>query len=402
MPVASLIVRYLLVSAAIAAGLYSLLLARAQYLFQEDTLLSVSAAVRLVPYNSAYVARLGSWKPKERVALLERAVALNPFDSQSWIQLGLYSELQAHDLIAAERYYRKAAEVNHMYLPKWTLTNFYFRHGREPEFFRWAEATLAITPYSPDPVFTQMWLMTSDPARIASAVPNRPETLLRYAWFLVNNGHEGCIAPIVQRLIAQVGGGNPRTWGRDDLIATIEDRLLADGQAEPAMQIWSSMHRGGWVSQPVPTATHPLSNGDFSVPFYPHGFDWAPLDPPGIAISHYTDQSSVRFEFSGDEAEHSVLMQEYIPVAKDGSYLLTWHAVSEDISSPSGLVWHLHQIGAEKDLQSGDLLDAQSSWRFHVAPAVSLGRLALDYSRPMGSVRARGSIVLTSVAILPQ
>ncbi len=143
--------RYLLVALALAAAIYSFVLARAKWLFQQDTAISVPAAVELVPFDSAYLARLAAWRPAQKIALLRRAVELNPFDSESWIQLGFVSEFQQHDRAGAERFYLKAAEVNKTFLPRWTLTNFYFRNDQPKEFFRWATATLAITPYSPEP-----------------------------------------------------------------------------------------------------------------------------------------------------------------------------------------------------------------------------------------------------------
>ncbi len=124
------VVRYLLIAGALAAAIYSFVLARASWLFRQDTAISIPAAVALVPFDSTYVARLAAWRPAEKIALLHRAVELNPFDSESWIQLGFVSEFQQHDRASAERYYLKAAEVNKMFLPKWTLTNFYFRQDQ--------------------------------------------------------------------------------------------------------------------------------------------------------------------------------------------------------------------------------------------------------------------------------
>lgn len=397
--------RCMLAAVALTGCVYSLLLARAQYLFEKDNAASVASAVRLVSYNAEYVARLAAWTPHERIALLHRAVQLNPFDSGSWIQLGLHSELQDKDYAAAERYYRKAAEVNHTYLAKWTLANFYFRRGNEGQFFRWAKETLAITPYSPDPVFTQMWLMSPDATRIAAGVPDRPQTLLRYAWFLTNNRRYGSIAPIVQRLVNRVGSANPRLWGRDDLIAAIEDRLLAAGDDQTALQIWSTMRRAGWISQTVPSGANPLTNGDFRTPFYPHGFGWVPLESPGISFSQYADQASVRFEFSGNEAEHSSVLRQYVPVVPERFYRLSWRASGDDPSSPSGLAWHVRPIatGNTEEMTSGDLLDPKKpDWQVHIPANVRLCLLTLEYNRPLGTMRARGSVLIGSVAMRAQ
>ncbi|HMJ60202.1 MAG TPA: hypothetical protein VK493_00505, partial [Bryobacteraceae bacterium] len=178
--------RYVMIAAAVAAAFYSLILARAAHLFALDTVASVPAAVTLVPYHATYTARLAAWRPLERDELLHRAVELNPWDYRSWIQLGLATEMQNGDAKGAERDYLRAAEVDHMFLPRWTLTNFYFRQRQPGDFFHWANAALQITPYSSDPIFSQMWLVSQDAGRIATAIPDRARVLLQYAWFLSN------------------------------------------------------------------------------------------------------------------------------------------------------------------------------------------------------------------------
>ena len=200
------LLRYLLIACAILGAFYCLLLARAEWLFEQDTVVSVPKAVDLVPYNSAYLSRLAAWQPQRKLELLERAVALNPFDYQALIDLGIANEFQRTDSAAAERYYLRAAEVNKMYLPKWTLANFYFRHGRRTEFFRWANAALAITPYSPEPIFLQMWQLSQDAEALAKSLPDRPRILLAYAWFLSNTKRSASLAAIRRKLTRAPGG----------------------------------------------------------------------------------------------------------------------------------------------------------------------------------------------------
>ena len=151
--VATVAFRYLFIAAALVGAYYSALFARASFLFQQNTATSVQKAVELVPYNASYVASLAEWQRSQKIALLHRAVELNPFDAESWIQLGLAAEMEEHNVASAERYYLQAWRVDRMFLPRWTLTNFYFRQQSPHEFFRWAEATLQITPYPADPVF---------------------------------------------------------------------------------------------------------------------------------------------------------------------------------------------------------------------------------------------------------
>lgn len=392
--------RWLLVAAAIAGASYSLLLARAAYLFEKNTAESVAEAAKLVPYDSRYIARLAVWNPEQRAILLKRATALNPFDSESWIQLGLMAELDRRDLKAAERYYLKATDVDHMFLPKWTLTNFYFRRQNENEFFRWAKETLAITPYAADPVFTQMWLMSKDSEQIAAAIPQRPRILLQYASFLSSSSRFQTIPVVVQRLIHAVGTGDPHAWGRDDLLAGVEDRMLAAGDLDAASGVWASLSDAGWIGERVPTVENPITNGSFALRSYGHGFDWVVVSTPGASVDQFPDEKELRITLSGQQPEECDLLRQYIPVEPGREYQMQWKATGDRIEAPSGLAWHLQCAGesACSTLVSGDLLGGV--WQFR-APDAKLCILTLEYERAPGTVRANGTVTLNSVSILP-
>jgi tetratricopeptide (TPR) repeat protein len=395
--------RYILIVAAIAAAFYSGILSRAAYLFHQDTANSIPAAARLVPYNAEYAARLASWQPDDRMPLLHRAVELNPFDSDSWIQLGLLSEMKDGDAKTAEGYFARAAEVNHMFLPKWTLTNFYFRRQKLSDFFKLANATLKITPYASDPVFTQMWLMSQDPARIAAAIPDKPRILVQYTWFLSNSKQYSAIPPIVQRLATAVGSDDPRAWGRDDLIAASLDHILASGDTRDALQVWTTLRDANWIKQSVPDARRPLTNGDFRLASFHHGFDWMAPETEGVRVEQFADEPSVRITLNGDQPEHCVLFQQYVPVQRDAIYNLQWKADSQNIEAGNGLAWHLRAVGSQSPaaFTSGDLL-VSSFWPFRVPPAGEGFMLTLEYNREMGRIRPTGSFALRSVSLSRQ
>jgi tetratricopeptide (TPR) repeat protein len=414
------LLRYVLIAAAIGAAFYSSLLARAAYLFGLDTANSVPAAVRLVPYNAAYVARLASWEPEERQILLRRAVELNPFDYESLIQLGLLAEMQQGDPRGAEAYYVKAAEVDHMFLPRWTLTNFYFRQQNASEFFRWAKETLKITQYSSDPIFTQMWLMSQDANRLGAVIPDRPRALIQYAWFLSNSRQFGAIPQTIQRLVAAVGNDDPRAWGRDDLIASMEDRMLAEGDTRSALQVWTSLKDGGWIRQSVPDEKHPLTNDSFRLPFLRHGFDWLTPENAGVKIEQFPEEEAkpaanarpgdksvsgdkgvVRISLSGEQPEHCILLQQYVPLEPGADYLLGWQAQTRDLGAESGLAWHVRLMPGKPaaDLVSNDLFAAPASWKFHAPASAQSFVLSLEYTRPLGRVRSNGAAILNSLAL---
>ena len=393
--------RYLLVAAALAGAYHSAIFARASFLFGQDTATSVPAAVDLVPYNSSYVARLAAWQSDKRDALLHRAVQLNPFDFQSCIQLGLNAEMQRHDLPAAEHYYLQAANVNHMFLPRWTLANFYFRREQPDNFFHWARATLQISPYQADPVFTQMWLMSQDPQLIAAALPDKALVLLQYTMFLTRTGQFAPMPAIVGRLVRLPGDRNPSDLGREDQVLPAEDHVLAAGQLQPALDIWRIMRTAGWIHLPVPTPASPLTNGEFVTPLLHHGFDWVPGNADGLTVEQSTDDRNLRITLSGDQPEHCVLLQQYMPLEPDRAYRLQWQAEAAAIQMPSGVAWHLHSVHANSpaDLSTGEVLNPHGTWEFQSPPTAEVFLLTLEYSRPLGKLRANGSLTFRSVSL---
>lgn len=397
---AAVALRCLLIAALLTGAIFCVRFARAAFLFEQDTAVSIAKAAALVRFNSAYVEHLAAWQPERKMALLQRAVQLNPFNVDAWIQLGLISEMERHDAASAERYFLRAAEVDHMFLPKWTLTNFYFRQQNAAEFFRWARATLQISPYSPDPVFTQMWLMSQDASQIARAIPDRGGVLLAYAGFLANAHQYQAVAPVVARLVAVARNHNPVDYGRDDQIGPLEDRLLDSGNVQPALDIWRSMSQGKWIQLPVPNALHPLTNGDFAVPFFRHGFDWIPISSADAMIQQSPAEKCVRITLSGSQPEHCVLLRQYLPGEANRRYRLTWNANTEGMQVASGLAWHLYPAPNERqsELVSSDLFASNKNWEF-VSPPTGLALLSLEYTRPLGSVRATGTAVLGCVSL---
>lgn len=392
--------RFAFIGAALAGAYFSAVFARASFLFQEDTATSMPEAVDLVPFNAGYVARLGAWQPDHKQALLNRAIQLNPFDYESMIELGLAAEMQRHDLVAAEKYYLRAAAVNQMFLPKWTLTNFYFRNEQPANFFRWAKATLQISPYQADPVFTQMWLMSQDAPRIAIAFPDKPSVLLEYVNFLIRMGQFAPIPRVIETLVHLTGDSNPADFGRDDQILPGEDRILAAGQLRPALDVWRTMGHAGWIHVPVPTPASPITNGDFARTFLGHGFDWVPSAAPGLTIEQSSEEKNVEISLSGDEPEHCVLLQQYIPLEPNHAFHLQWQAEARSLEAPSGLAWHIRSVAAATpvDLLAGDVLPGpRGTWDFRSPSTSDVCLLTLEYRRPLGKLRANGSLTLHSV-----
>ena len=105
-------------------------------------------------------------------------------------------------------------------------------------------------------------------------------------------------------------------------------------------------------------------------------------------------------QLSGDEPERCTLLQQYIPMEAGREYTLAWQVESRLMDRPSGLIWRLTPVAQREQasLSSGDLSAAErQDWRFRAPLQANLYLLSLEYGRPLGHLRARGTVTLKSV-----
>src|ERR1017187_9744674 len=138
-----------------AASAWCVRLACADYWFRQQTVQGTEKALEFTPGQAEYYVRLALLDPdeKSRTAMeaLKRAVALNPSDARSWVELGLRYEGEGNPALA-ELCLLRAAEEDRQYLPRWTLANYYFRENRVDRFWYWAKEAAAMTYGDPTPL----------------------------------------------------------------------------------------------------------------------------------------------------------------------------------------------------------------------------------------------------------
>src|ERR1700736_2383149 len=105
------------------ASYWSCRLALADWLFRMNTPASVARAVALDADNAGYhswLAEIQEHDGRDPTAELETAARLNPNDSAVRIRLGLRSESQ-RDFARAEKHLLEAAQIDKLFMPRWTL-----------------------------------------------------------------------------------------------------------------------------------------------------------------------------------------------------------------------------------------------------------------------------------------
>jgi hypothetical protein len=387
--------------------------ARARMLANRDTEQSLVAASRLVPDSPEFPRELAYFDLEHRRELLQRSIALNPFDAAAWIQLGIDDELRRQDVAAAERDYLHAAGFDHMYVPRWTLENFYLRQNRPAEFFRWAKAALSITPYYSYPIFDQIWSVSTDPVRNASLLPNRRRILFEYVGYLLSSNRvdsrgASVFSQVAERALltrrSQIADANlMNSYSENQISGDAVDKLLIEGDTSQAEALWRTMKTVGFTELPAPTNEHPVSNPEFTVPISGNGFDWSVIQAKGVAIQRIVPYG-LRIALNGLEPESFPLLRQFMPVRAGARYRLAWDLESIDRAPPDGLRWEVHAVSSEAiapanlaQPPASSSPDGPNSEIFEVPPGVKTIVISLVYTRPLGETRLEGTFLLKKV-----
>lgn len=383
---------------------WSVRMAVADYWFRQKTPAGVRKAISLEPDGAGYYARLAALveesNPGASTRALERAVALNPRDSQSLTELGLRAET-AGDFAAAERDLLTAARVDKQYFPRWSLVNFYFRRGDLQRFWFWTRKAVEIGYGDLAPLFSLCWKVTSDGDLIERKLDIRTaEPEASYLTYLTGENRIEPIARAATRLLA---------WNRNADVPVLRaacDRLIAAGRREGALQIWNGLAQRHRTPDGVlqPEGGRSLTDGEFNVWPTSQGFDWRLPAVAGVTAFLAERPGGLRITFSGRQPENCEVLTQYLPVIENSSYELRYRFSTSGIASGSGLAWRITDLQGTGTLAQSESLASESHTAgrltFRTPSGSQLARLALVYRRALGTTRVEGSITVQKVEVV--
>jgi tetratricopeptide (TPR) repeat protein len=375
-----------------------MVLARADHLFKEDTEDSVRSAIRLVPDGWEYYMRLAQFDRVHGPELLTTSLRLNRYDAQADIELGLQYEAEG-DYARAEKQLLEAYDVDHTYLPRWSLANYYFRRDNMPAFWAWSRsaADMPIDDVgSLVPLFELCWRVAPEPAKIAGAILNeKPEMLRQYISFLLGMDQPGAVAAIAPHLVRS---GN--TQADLGTLLAVVNRLVALNDAAGANRIWRLLIEQKWV---IADSTVP-NNANFQREPLPVSFDWSLPEYQGL--HSWPGSSGLETEFTGSQPEDCVIAEQAITLTP-GNYAMNYAYRTSEIPAATGIRWRIFDAKSNKVLaESTDLSSdalAHSSFGFLVPPGADVLRVNLSYRRTLGTPRIAGmlDVVSTQIESLP-
>ena len=369
----------------------SLVLARADYLFRQDTEQSLRAAIRLAPDGWQYYMRLAQFDRAHAHDLLATSLRLNRFDAQADIELGLQYEADG-DCDRAEKQLLEAFDVDHTYVPRWSLANYYVRRGNLPAFWTWARRAAEMPADNIGALFELCWRVSPDPQEITGAILNDdPKMLRQYIGFLSGKDQPKAMAIVAPRLVRS---GDPVS--DRPLMLSVVDRLVGLNDADAATAMWRMLIAKHWITadQTVP------NNADFQRGPLPVSFDWSL--PAYQGLHSWPGSSGLQTEFTGSEPEACVIAEQVVALTP-GNYTMSYSYRTTDIPPGTGIRWEVLDVKSNAVLaESSDLSSEELKYSgvgFTVQPGTSLLRVRLLYQRTLGTTRISGTLDVLSTQI---
>jgi hypothetical protein len=385
-----------------AAAAWSLRVACADYWSQRATVAGTERALATLPEQAVYYARLAALEqadPPRAIAALRRAVALNPLDAPSWIELGLRAEGE-RDPARAEQCLLRAARADRRYLPRWTLANYYFRRGDGERFWFWAAAAAEMAYGDPTPLFRLCGKVAGEARLIERLKIRDPETRARYLAYLLTGNRLDLIGPAAGRLL------EVNREADAPLLLAACDQLLQSNRRDEAVEIWNRLARGRRIPfRELDLAGDDLAtNGSFTESPSSLGFDWRLAAAEGISAAREQNPIGLRLMFSGRQAVQVEALAQFAPVQSETEYRLRFRYHTSRIAAGTGLAWRIEDasgavLNAGKDLSSEQ--EMEEAIAFRTPPDCRIVRISLVYQRNTGTSRIEGFLVLRKVMLRP-
>jgi hypothetical protein len=330
---------------------------------------------------------------------LEKAVALNPYYSWAWIQLGLAAE-SSGNIADAQRFLSQASRVDHLFATRWVMCDFYYRQAQFGLFWEWVHQALEIDESDSRPIFRLAARVLPDPAALLKQIaPSNSRTAGNLASFLTEEQPPETAASAITELISTA------SIEESQILISYSDKLLEAGHGDAAMKVWNALCLRGFLPFATldPRQGSSLTNNEFASAPSGHGFDWHLKTVEGVTPE--LERGRIKLTFSGNQPDHCQILFQKIPVVADGAYELHFRNQFDSTRPGKGLKWKVYRskvddpgalVAESIDLTNADMRQQDFAFR---SPHETLITLLLEYERPRGETRLSGVATLERLSL---
>lgn len=366
-------------------------------------------AMRLEPGNSEYPYRLGmyAFRIQQDATLAEhsfqRAITLNPYMTRYW--LGLASAYVAEGEIEKQKSAIEAAIAAEPTNPGTTAeaANLYIVEDDIPRALRMFRVTLQSELYDEPSIFATCWRATHDAdLLLKDALPDKPAVRLRFLKFLADRNEADAAAKVWN---AVMSGAQPVS--SHDAMPYV-DYLLAHHDIAAAWHAWQQLVSDDQELKGYSEPGNRVVNNHFDQPLLDAGFDWRVVNNPAVTLNldslEFHDQGrSLKLAFTGDPFRDAGVSQ-IIPLEPARTYSFAAWVKTEEIYSASGPRFSIDDASTGKQLMLSNALVGTTPWQklegeFRTEAATQAVRLHVIQS---DAAHIKGSMWLDGVAIAPK
>lgn len=306
---------------------------------------NLQRAVRLDSSNSDHHLRLGRQYQYNLVDLdsaratehFRKAAALNPYNPQTWLDLGAALEFQGKTAEAETCLRRADFMAPRLPAFQWAIGNFFLLHGNVDEAFRHFKIVLAGSSQYNQILFSIAWKASGDPDKILEQlIPDQIRTQFAYLYFLV--GQERFTeAQNVWKRIAD----SPETFAPIEA-SEYMGRLIRAHRPAEAYRVWNDLRKKGVIPASYEASRkNLLMNGNFEERILNLGFDWQIIPVEGVyagfdRTTYHSPGSSLLLQFSGKQNLDYRHVLQFVKVEPGRTYQLRGFMRTEGITTDSG------------------------------------------------------------------
>jgi pentatricopeptide repeat protein len=330
----------------------------------------------------------------------ERVLELNPRSASYLAQAALAAEFRG-DTGGAERLLLQAARYNRLWLPRWSLASFYFRHGRMEEFRRWAALAFERAYGDRTALFRLCRAAgVEDGTMLEEMLGADAENLGAWVGYLAAEGPVEALPAAAARYVDVVPAGTA------DAVLRVNGAiraLLRAGHGEKAAALWSAMSRRGLIRYEEWSEAAPLVNSEFGPPVPGAGLDWEVARGVGFEVFPGVPPGGIKVTFSGRQPERVELLAQEVLLRGGQAWQLEFEHHTPGIEAgATSLGWRLGGLEAvegEGRLSSEEWTRGAVVWE--VPAGLKVLRLGLWSERPRGQARHEGELRLRGMSLRP-